>query len=55
VRKYRYGALMFGFARVRVQPSVKLGRGGHCIQQQDHPGQQRGDDCLAGWSELARY
>jgi len=46
---------MFGLARIRVEPFVQRGRGGHGVQQQDNAGQQRGDDRLAGWFEMARY
>ena len=46
---------MFGLARVRMHPFVQRRRGGHGVQQQDKTRQQRGDDRLAGWFELARY
>jgi len=55
MRKQGDRALVFGFAGVRVEPFVQRRRGGQGIQQQDHAGQQRGDDRLAGWLAMARY
>jgi len=55
MRKQGNGALMFGFAGVRMKPFVQRRRSGHGVQQQDQTGQQRGDGRLAGWFAMARH
>ncbi len=48
-------ALMTRLAGVRMKPLMQQRRGGHGVQQQDKPGQQRGNDRPAGVLEMTRY
>ena len=55
MREKSDGALMLGAAGVGVKPFVQRRRGGHRVEQQDNPGQQRGNDYLAVRLEMAFY
>ena len=55
VREHRDGALMVFFAGIRVEPFVQRGGGRHRVQQEDKPGQQRGDGRLAARLKMALY
>lgn len=47
--------MMLGLAGIRVEPLMQFRRGRQRIQQQDKPGQQRGDDRLAGLLEMTAH